>query len=476
MSAMAEILTNRGARVSGSDTDEVFYTDAILRSLGIPFREGFSEENVPEDARVVIYSAAYDPASHPELLEAARRGLPTLVYTKALGELSARTFSIAVAGVHGKTTTTGMAGSIVRALGLPGTVLVASAVKEFGNRSTLVQGEEFFCAETCEYRRHFLAFEPSVAVVTTVEAEHLDYYADEADVDRAFFELVDKLPNEGALIYCADDAGASRVADYLARTRPEVARIAYGHSAEGPFRQTAYRSGAGTAEIELAGFEEPFELAVPGQHLGLNAVASLAVVGCILVADGARRAADMRRALSAEAVAAALRRTDESADSGSIRGALSRFSGLARRSELLGRARGVLFMDDYGHHPTEVAKTLRGLREFYAPARLVCDFMSHTYTRTDALLPQFAEAFGEADEVILHDIYASARERYDGTITGEDLAAAVAERHGSVRYFAGVMDAAPYLRTSLREGDLFVTMGAGNNWQLSHALFEEFSE
>ena len=464
MSALAEILINRGAIVTGSDTEERFYTDSILRDLGIPYREGFAVANLPEAVDVVIYSAAYDPESHPELRAAADRGIQPIVYTDALGALSAHTRSVAVSGVHGKSTTTALAGSLVRRLKLGGTVLVGCAVRDFGNRSTLVAGSEFFVAETCEYRRHFLAFHPDVCVVTSVEADHLDYFTDAADVELAFRQFVDKLAANGAVIFCADDPGAARVAEYCAAARPDVARIPYGVGASGPFRRLSYSAADGRAEFRLAGFDQPFPLALPGAHLSLNATAALAAIGAVLVAgEGAR--------VSAESVARAVR----AADGAAVRSAFGEFGGLSRRSELLGRARGVLFMDDYGHHPTEIAKTLAGLREFYAPRRLFVDFMSHTFTRTDALLWDFADAFGAADHVILHDIYASARESYDGSINGRDLADAVSSRHPSVRYFEDVMAAASPLRDLLRPGDLFVTMGAGNNWRLSQALYEEFS-
>lgn len=452
MCALAEILIGRDATVTGSDTEEVFYTDAILRSLGIPYTEGFARDNVPEDADLVVYSAAYRPDSHPELRAAREMGIPILVYTDALGELSRHVFSVAVAGAHGKSSTTALAGSIVRALELPGTVLVGCAVRDFGNRSTLVRGDSFFVAETCEYRRHFLAFHPSVVVITSVEVDHLDYFSGRDDYELAFCELTDRLSSGGVLIYCADDEGARRVAAHVEQSRPDVRRIPYGRTAEGRYRLESYEASAGRAEFRLSGCDEPFVLHLPGEHLATNATAAMALADVLSVRFGAG-----------------------AADRPTVRDALARFSGLTRRSEVVGRSGGILFMDDYGHHPTEIRKTLRGLRDFYAPRRIIVDFMSHTFTRTDAMLSEFAHAFGDADEVILHQIYASARERYDGSIDGVDLVRAVESNHPSVRYFESVMAAAPYLEKHLTAGDLFVTMGAGSNWQLSHALYKDLS-
>jgi UDP-N-acetylmuramate--alanine ligase len=185
MSALAELCLRMGARVSGSDTRETFYTDAVLQELGIPYREGFDRENVPEGTDFLIYSAAYDPALHVELLEAARRSIPIMEYTRALGELSRGIYSVGIAGVHGKTTTTALLGSIVKELGLPGFVLVGSAVKGFQNRATYYGGRRFFIAETCEYRRHFLSFHPDQIVITTVDVDHLDYYRDYDDIEAS---------------------------------------------------------------------------------------------------------------------------------------------------------------------------------------------------------------------------------------------------------------------------------------------------
>jgi UDP-N-acetylmuramate--alanine ligase len=453
MAALAEILVHRGAAVSGSDVPEKFYTDALLARLGVPYHESFAAANVDKDVRLVIHSPAYLREEHVELRAALARGLPVLSYPEALGRLSASTDSSGVAGTHGKTTTTALAGTLAEALGLPVTVLVGSEVAGFGGRSTLVRGERYFIAETCEYRRHFLNFHPRRLIVTSVEADHLDYFRDLEDVLDAFVGYVRLLPPGGTLIYAADQAGARAVAERCGSQRADLRLVPYGETAPGAFCLRQVDSAQGRTSFRLAGLEGEFSLPIPGRHMAWNAAAALALTAELLSAEG--------RALGSAELAAA-------------RAALAGFRGTRRRSELVGEAGGVLFLDDYGHHPTEIRATLEGYKSFYPGRRLIVDFMPHTYSRTRALLPQFAECFGPADLVILHRIYASAREsarEAGGTrVDGCTLFREVASRHPAVRYYEEPLEAVEELAGKLEPGDLFVTMGAGDNWKVGRAL------
>ncbi|HNY22118.1 MAG TPA: cyanophycin synthetase, partial [Treponemataceae bacterium] len=202
----------------------------------------------------------------------------------------------------------------------------------------------------------------------------------------------------------------------------------------------------------LKGFSGEFRLRIPGRHNALNAAGAIALAVSLAKDSG---------------------RTLDFTEIGHLREGLESFSGSRRRSEIVGEAGGVLVIDDYGHHPTAIKTTLAGLREFYPGRRLVVDFMSHTYSRTAALLDQFASAFPSADEIILHKIYASAREKYDGTVSGKTLYELVRKKHKNVQYFEEVMDAREYLAKNLKEGDLFVTMGAGDNWRIGRAVLED---
>ena len=460
MTALAEYLLFRAAVLSGSDTDEQFYTDGILKALRIPYAEHFSRENIAENTGLVVYSSAYDPAVNPELIRADELGIPCITYTEALGMISQTVDASGISGVHGKTTTTALAGTLVKQLGLPCSVIAGSAVANFGGRSTLILGDSYFIAETCEYKRHFLSFQPDRIVITSVEPDHLDYFSGFDDILAAFVSYGLKLPEHGELIYCADDEGACRAAELVRSDRPDIVFIPYGEKAEGDFRICGIRHENERSVFSVASFPGDFVLRVPGKHTVLNAVAALALTSRILLKE---RAGTAIASLPADDIAA-------------VRTAFEAFSGSKRRSEFLGEAGEILFFDDYAHHPTAVRKTLEGFREFYPERRIVADFMSHTYSRTKALFDDFAASFAAADIVIMHRIYASAREKDTGTITGLQLAERTRANLRDVRYFENPVDAYDACRMLLKPGDLFITLGAGDNWKLGRRLFDSFSD
>jgi UDP-N-acetylmuramate--alanine ligase len=473
MAALAEVLAAHGAILSGSDVADVFYTDAILNALGVSMHVGFDAALLPADVALVVHSAAYARDANPELLEAARRGLAILNYPEALGALSRRYDSSGIAGVHGKTTTTAFAGSLASALGLPATVLAGSAVASFGGRSTMIAGDSYFIAETCEYRRHFLNFRPRRIVLTSIESDHQDFYPTFEDIYAAFLDYLRLLPKGGELIYCADDAGAARAARDIRSERPDILFTSYGETADGDYRVSDYLSDSGEARFRLAGFAGDFILRVPGRHLALDATAALALVFSIFrdakdAEDGeVHRTADGARPSAWSPMAEDIVRA---------RSALALFAGSKRRSEILGEAGGVLFMDDYGHHPTAVRETIRGIKEFWPSRRLVVDFMSHTYSRTKALFGEFAACLDEADALVMHGIYASAREKADPDVTGRSLFEEVKRRDVSTGrsrplfYSETVLGGIDEVAALLEPGDLFLTMGAGDNWKLGVAL------
>jgi len=454
MTALAEVLFARGARLSGSDTNEVFYTDAILQKLGISYHESFRETHITPDLDLVVYSSAYSPQTNPELRRAAQLELRTVSYAEALGALSAETDASGVAGVHGKTTTTAMTGTILKNLGLPVTVLVGSQVPSLDYSSAYTGGDKYFVAETCEYRRHFLKFKPHRIIITSIEKDHLDYFKDLDDIIAAFVSYAELLPAGGDLIYCSDDAGVKKAVLIIKHKRPDLKLIPYGLRAEGPFQITSISFAGGKTDFSLRGFDDVFRVHIPGKHSVLNATAAAAL---------------SLRILEKEKIPC-----DDTVME-KIRQGLMQFSGSRRRSEIIGNAAGILFMDDYAHHPTAVRTTLEGLKEYYPERRIVVDFMSHTYSRTKALLHEFGQCFRFADRVILHKIYASAREKDTGTVSGHDLFTEVKKHRADVSFYEEVMDAYGFLQTGLKEGDLFITMGAGNNWQLGKRLFEYFS-
>ncbi|AHC16074.1 UDP-N-acetylmuramate--L-alanine ligase [Salinispira pacifica] len=477
MAALAELLVHEGAEVSGSDVADQFYTDAILKKNSIPVFQGFDANQVPYDAELIIYSSAYDPQTHPELQRVLTLELPMMEYSAALAAYSRSIPFAAVAGVHGKTTTTAMIGTMIRRLELPAKVLVGSGVSNFQGSPTYSGGNDFFVAETCEYRRHFLNFNPQVCLITSIEADHLDYFENEADVRFAFTQLMEKLPPGGTVVYCADDPGAKQTVESYASGNPGLNYIPYGFSSGETeleplrsYRISNHRVESGSQSFTLErvpGAVQPrnpdsvgrpvsgeparrdIRLQYPGVHSVLNAAGALALLESIVSLGGE----------SAGSIG-----FDDLSD------ALGQFTGTTRRSEVVGQAKGITIIDDYAHHPRAIAGTLQGFRDFYPGRRIVVDFMSHTYSRTFALKDEFAQCFQAADVLVLNDIYASAREENRWGIRGEDLAEAVSRNHSHVHYIPDFSGAAEFAQKHLQSGDIFVTMGAGDNWRVGRMV------
>ena len=473
MAALVEICAARGAVITGSDVEERFYTDEILEKLGIKPLP-FSKDNIGGNGKplpdIVVYSSAYKLDVNPDLIEACAKGVKCVLYTEALGAVSAASYSVGICGVHGKTTVTGMSGTLISSLGLPAQILAGSAVKSFGGSCTLTAGHKYFVAETCEYQRHFMAFHPQKIVLTSVESDHEDYYPTYGDILDAFVDYLCLLPEDGTVIYCSDDKGACEAVENARLSREDIKFIPYGEYAPGDYGIVFGRIEDGKQYFTLSGFDEEFAVRIPGHHEVLDAAAAIA--------------------LSIE-----LLKTDRNADSGAdsagvtaddinkLKNALLSFEGAKRRSEIVGEAGNCIFVDDYGHHPTAIKTTINGFRSFYPDRVLIVDFMSHTYTRTAALLEDFASAFGDADEVILHKIYPSAREVYSGGVNGKILFARTSAHHKNVKYFEEVMDAEPYVLERLSQplppgktGYLFITMGAGDNWKIGKAVYEKLKK
>ena len=443
MSALAELLRNAGLLVSGSDTPEIFYTDQILKDLNIPYFENFSKEHISTNIDLLIHSAAYN-LENPEIAEAKNLNIPILKYTAALGAYSEQFDSSGIAGVHGKTTTTAVAGTLIKAVNLPAQILAGSAVNSFGGKSTLSLGNKYFIAETCEYRKHFLDFHPKRIVLTSVEEDHQDFFPTYKSILDAFLEYCRKLPQNGELIYCADNKGSQEVAEILKREGKNIKFTPYGFNAEGDFQISSYKIAEERVKINIKAFPNEFKLQIPGKHNALNVTAALALTDSLIKNENPKGFNEKQEE--------------------NIRLALEDFKGSKRRCEILGETKGILFIDDYAHHPTAIRATLSALKEFYPKRRIVVSFMSHTYTRTASLLDEFASSFENADLLILHKIYSSAREEYSGGVNGKTLFEKAKSLKDNVYYIEEPMDTLSFLKNILKEGDIFITMGAGNNW------------
>lgn len=468
MAALVEILHKRGAFITGSDVSERFYTDEILDRLGIKALP-FSKDNITDDIKYVVYSSAYSAKTNPDLVEAVSRGLPVLLYSEALGAVSRSSYSCGICGVHGKTTTTGIAGTILKAVSLPGQALAGSIIKSFGDSCVYASplGHKYFIAETCEYRRNFMSFDPQKIILTAVESDHQDFYPTYEDIRDAFVDYILKLPENGQLIYCADDKGAVETAKIASEKRPDIQLLPYGEKASGDYHLEfgKVQNGVHYFKIDLIG---DCAIKVPGDHNVRNSAAAVALISELLRTDG--------------------KNPNDYADK--IKSGLLDFAGGKRRSEIVGEAKtrlgqDVIFIDDYGHHPTAVRTTLEGYREFYKGHKIIVDFMSHTYTRTAALLEEFASSFGAADKVIINKIYGSAREDASAAkVTGEMLAEHAKKYHKDVVYAGEFDEAASVALKMLDEpsgkdypdGYVFVTMGAGDNWKVGKKVLNVLAE
>ena len=508
MAALVEIFVHNGAIITGSDVSERFYSDEILEKLNIKALQ-FAAENITDGVQFVVYSSAYKLDVNPDLIEAVKRGIPCLLYTEALGAYSARAFSCGICGVHGKTSTTGLVGTILKEIDdIPSQVLAGSVINSFGGTCTYTSplvnemsssdknlsssGENLslsgltrqslhhssqqsiFVAETCEYQRHFMSFCPQKIILTSVESDHEDYYPTYESIRDAFVDYVCKLPEGGELIYCADDKGAVEVAEIVKGKRTDIKLIPYGLKAEGEYKLTydGVKNEKNCFSVKLfedksgAGAGEAFALSIPGKHEVLDADAALALV-CQLLKTYGKNPLDYKENIA--------------------RGLLN-FSGGKRRSEIVGNFKtkngdDVLVIDDYGHHPTAIKTTLAGYRDFYKNRKIIVDFMSHTYSRTQALFEDFASSFDSADVIILNKIYSSARENPgDFSITGKTLYDQVVKNYPdkSVKYFEEILDGTDFVLSQINEkasqkysgGYLFVTMGAGDNWKIGRKVLE----
>ncbi|MBE6349966.1 MAG: UDP-N-acetylmuramate--L-alanine ligase [Spirochaetaceae bacterium] len=470
MAALVEILHSRGANITGSDVPDTFYTDSILEKLHIKVYTEFSEKNISENVSLVIYSSAYNKDKNPDLCEAQRRNIPIVLYSDALGAISGTTYSCGIAGVHGKTTTTGLTGTLIKACDLPAQVLAGSLIPSFTSDSagscTISLGHDFFVAETCEYQRHFMSFHPQKIILTSVEPDHQDYYPEFKDIQNAFIDYISLLPEGGEVFYCADDVGACDTITKILQTRSDITAIPYGEKAEGSYAITSITIEDGMQKFKLAGFDIIFSLNLPGKHTVLDSVAAIALTISLYKDYCKSKQGDFSLSHLLP----------------KIQNGLFAYKGSKRRSEIIGKTDSIIFIDDYGHHPTAIKTTLAGYKAFYKDYLLVVDFMSHTYSRTAALLEDFAASFSSADKVFLHKIYASARETYDGSVTGELLAEHTKKYHQAVTYIPEVLDAFEEIKNILekelpqdKKGYVFVSMGAGDNWKLGKKLYEYFS-
>ncbi len=435
MSGLAEILKDRGCQVSGTDIKESDVTKH-LESLGITIHYGHRAENITDDIDLVVYTAAIHPGN-PELEAAKEKQIPLMDRARLLGHIMEEyQYSVAVAGTHGKTTTTSMVSEILLEAEKDPTITVGGILPAI-HSNVKIGHSPYFVAEACEYFDSFLQFTPLVGVILNVEADHLDYFKTLDNIRRSFHAFAQRIPAGGLLVLNASIAHPEELEENL---HCSVETFGLKENACWQARNIVHEpNGKNSFDVYYQGeFYTSVHLDIPGKHNITNALAAVASAHFLDI--------------PAEVCA---------------RG-LSHFTGVNRRFQRKGEKRGIVVIDDYAHHPTEIMATLSAARNV-RHNKLWCVFQPHTYSRTKNLFDEFGRAFGDADEIIVADIYA-ARETDDGTISAAMLAERIAKEGGNARYVGDFAAIRQHLETHCRTGDLLLTVGAGDVYKIG----EEF--
>jgi UDP-N-acetylmuramate--alanine ligase len=444
MSGIAELLANLGYAVSGSDARRSDVTARLESTCGVRVHEGHAAAHVG-GADVVVYSSAVRP-DNPELTEARRRGIPVIPRAEMLAELMRLKFAIAVAGSHGKTTTTSMIALVLERAGLDPTAVIGGRLSAFGSNARL-GGGQYMVAEADESDRSFLVLWPSIAVITNIDDEHMDAYGRVEDLQQAFVDFANKVPFYGTVVACADDPRTTAILPRVTR-RLVTYGLDAGASVQGKDVELGAFGGRCTVVVHREGREHSLgriQLPVPGRHNLQNALAAVAVAECLDV------------------------------EFAQVAAALEAFHGAERRFQRIGEARGVLVVDDYGHHPTEIAAVLAAAR-VALDRRLVVAFQPHRYSRTARLMDSFGDAFSEADEVVLTDIYAASEDPIPG-VTSDALAESIRRRALRPVWVVKTLDElVAVLAAHARPGDAVLTLGAGSIGSVGRRLLQALEE
>ncbi len=458
MTMLAQFLAGRGVKVVGSDVEEKFMTDKALSSSKIKVKTPFSAANLESDVDLIIYSTAYNIDNNPEIKRALKIGVKLLSYPEALAAVFNSFYGIGVIGSHGKTTTTAWLGYVMQAAGLSPAVMAGAFVPQFDALS-LVGHSDYLVAELDEYQNKLKYFQPRAAILNNVDYDHPDYFPDRVSYEQVFLDFIKKIPRQGFLVVNFDDPFIRRTAAVNCRGRiisygiGEVANyVAYNIKTQAGRQYFKVKLGFGEADDNNDGDENfknkdlgDFSIRLPGRHNIYNA---LGVIAASLE-------------LGIELFA--------------VRKHLAEFIGTARRLEILGEFRGAIIIDDYAHHPTEIKASLAAVRELYPQKFLRLVFHPHTFTRTKALLEDFATSFNAADEVIILDIYGSAREKH-GRIKSSDLVAEIKKKSNhtnkkqTVRYIPTLDECTYYLKENVGRGEVVLLMGAGDVFRIGEKL------
>jgi len=437
MSGIAELLLNLDYKVSGSDLRSTEITRRLAQ-LGGRIFEGHRPEQI-QGADVVVISSAVK-ADNPEVVAARDAVIPVIPRAEMLAELMRLKYSIAVAGAHGKTTTTWIIASVLDHGGLDPTVVIGGKLDSLGTNARLGQGE-FIVAEADESDGSFLKLTPTIGVVTNINAEHLDFYGNLEKIKEVFLDFINKVPFYGMTVLCLDNEG---IQDLIPKIEKRF--TTYGMTSQADYQAKDVTFDGLTSQYVVTYRGEPLgsvQLSLPGIHNVYNSMASIAIGMELGIAFD-----DIQRALKD-------------------------IEGVQRRLEVKGTSRGVTVVDDYGHHPTEIRLTLQTARQCWPDSRIVVVFQPHRYSRVAALFDDFTRAFYEADSVLVLPIY-SAGEAPIENIDGQSLCEEIREHgHKDVVFHDGHDAAVSHLKETLRKGDVLLTLGAGDVWQVGEKLLDE---
>ena len=440
MSGIAEILLNLGYSITGSDLKLTPITER-LTALGARIYEGHDGSNL-DGAKAIVVSSAVDE-QNPEVLEARRLGIPVIPRGELLAELMRLKYGVAIAGSHGKTTTTSMVATILSHGGMDPTVVVGGRVGTMGGSNARLGHSKVLVVESDESDGSFLKLSPILAVVTNIDREHLDHYASIEEIRAAFTEFVNKVPFYGAAIVCLDDENVQQILPRIERRT-----VTYGTNAQANLVITESKCGHLSSDFRLRYRGDDlgaFHVGVPGAHNVLNSAAAVAI------------------ALELEV------KPDL------IREGLASFTGVDRRFQLRGQVAGVTVVDDYGHHPTEIRATLAAARACHYD-RVHAIFQPHRYSRTMHLMDEFARAFHQADSVLVLDIYAASEKPIEGVTSAGLTDRMRSFGHRSAEYVGSMDDAVSAVIERVRPGDAVLTLGAGNVWQAGDKILERLKD
>lgn len=468
---VVEILHLMGIEIVGSDTSEKFFTDSILKRLGIKYFESFSKDNVPADADFVIYSTAYNENNNVEMKEVKKRGLPMVSYPEILAYLFNEKWGIAICGTHGKTTTSAMLANTLKEVGADPSAIIGSKVSNWDGNALAGEGE-YFVVEADEYQDKLKLYDPKAVILTSCDFDHPDFFENFESYKEVFKRFVARIPKSGFLTVWGDSVDTLEIAD---STFCDV--IVYGFGEECDYRiSNSSNYLISNLPANEAGENSNTEASVPNEtqeprnhNLGNSQYFEVMYKGKSL-GEFQIKLVGRHNILNATAVIAVCHRLQ--LDLEKVRAVLKNFLGTSRRFEFIGQRNGAILIDDYAHHPDEIQPTLRAAREIYPEKTIWAVFHPHTYTRTKALMSEFSQSFDSVDHVIVLDIYGSAREVQGGAHSRDLVELINKYNHGKAEYVPTIKEAIEYLKDKIGEQDVVIAIGAGNGWEVVEELSE----